>query len=393
MVDLFPTDEAKTHALSIMQSLDSTSCIDYEGACSISTESLFSPTGGRLFGVLVCKDSSGRTVILKAFSGNIQGHFTIPGWVNPVCESTENQLYDSYQFYCADGTVKGLKDIFKQEYPPVDTADCYAVKLLHSSYKQRLLPISMAAWFYGTSINPQAFIHKQWASIPNLGCKPILNAMLGLDILYRDDDIVVVNKPSGLLSVPGRGEDKQDCVVMRLKRIFPLCIEQPSVHRLDMDTSGLLVLAFTQQAHRHLSIQFIKRQVTKSYIALIDGVVAESGGTIELAFRYDPEHKPRQKYDPVLGKWGTTVWERIREEHYNQRDHLVTRVRFTPKTGRTHQLRLHSMHPKGLGSPIVGDPLYGTVQSGERLMLHASELSFTHPASGERMYFSVDADF
>jgi tRNA pseudouridine32 synthase/23S rRNA pseudouridine746 synthase len=217
--------------------------------------------------------------------------------------------------------------------------------------------------------------------------------LLGIDIVYRDQSIIVVNKPSGLLSVPGRGEDKQDCVVARVKRLFPMCIEQPSVHRLDMDTSGLLVLAFTQEAHRNLSVQFIKRKVHKKYVALLDGVVKEEKGKVELAFRYDPEHKPRQKYDPVLGKWGTTLWERVQVEPFGIEGRLVTRVEFEPLTGRTHQLRLHSAHVKGLGCPIVGDPLYGNPDGASRLMLHASEIRFLHPETGEHLHFSEEPGF
>ena len=251
----------------------------------------------------------------------------------------------------------------------------------------------MAEWFYGSSNKSQGRVHKAFYPPCDNRCKPILAAQLGIDIVYRDEAIIIVNKPSGVLSVPGRGEDKQDCIVNRVKRLFPLCIEQPSVHRLDMDTSGLLVLAFTQEVHRNLSIQFIKRQVHKRYIALLEGVVTATSGTIELAFRYDPEHKPRQKYDPVLGKWRTTKWEKVRVEPFGADKRLVSRILFTPLTGRTHQLRVHSAHELGLGHPIVGDPLYGTNQKAPRLMLHAYEIQFTHPVSQEQFHITVDADF
>jgi tRNA pseudouridine32 synthase/23S rRNA pseudouridine746 synthase len=250
----------------------------------------------------------------------------------------------------------------------------------------------MVEWFYGTTNKSEERKHKEYYPPCDQRCRPLLTAMLGLDIIYRDAEIVVVNKPSGLLSVPGRGPDKQDCVVTRLKRLFPLCIEQPSVHRLDMDTSGLLVLALTQKAHRNLSIQFIQRRVEKEYIALVDGVITEESGKIELAFRYDPENKPRQKYDPVLGKVGITHWQKIRVESYGDGKRLVSRIRFVPITGRTHQLRVHSMHERGLGFPIVGDPLYGRAE-GERLMLHASKIAFTHPETTDRMEFISEPEF
>jgi tRNA pseudouridine32 synthase/23S rRNA pseudouridine746 synthase len=251
----------------------------------------------------------------------------------------------------------------------------------------------MAEFYYGEANRSGSRVHKEFYPPCDARCKPVLAAMLGLDMLYVDESIIVVNKPAGLLSVPGRGEQKQDCIVSRVKRLFPFCIEQPSVHRLDMDTSGLLVLAFTQSAHRDLSIQFIKRTVRKRYVALLEGVVKEERGRIELSFRYDPDHKPRQKYDPVLGKRGTTLWEKVRVEPLGHTGRHVTRVLFTPITGRTHQLRLHSASEHGLGHPIVGDPLYGDGNEAPRLMLHACELAFTHPVTGEPMHFTLDPDF
>nr|WP_321512884.1 RluA family pseudouridine synthase [uncultured Pseudodesulfovibrio sp.] len=209
----------------------------------------------------------------------------------------------------------------------------------------------------------------------------------GLKVLHADKHIVVVNKPSGLLSVPGKGDANQDCVVSRLREMFPGCIEQPSVHRLDQDTSGLLVLALTTEAHRNLSKQFMDRLVGKRYIALLDGVLDESGGIIELKFRLDPENRPYQVYDPVNGKNGITRWRKIGIEDGR------TRVEFMPHTGRTHQLRLHSSHEKGLGLPIVGDRLYGTGTGPGQLKLHASTLRFRHPASKKLMEFITAAPF
>lgn len=209
----------------------------------------------------------------------------------------------------------------------------------------------------------------------------------GLEIIYQDNKIVVVNKPSGLLSVPGRGEDMQDCIVNRLKEMIPDCIEQPSVHRLDMDTSGLLVLALDKETHRNLSIQFQNREVAKEYIALIDGVLVENEGKIELAFRLDPDNRPYQVYDEVYGKIGVTEWIRLAVEGDK------TRVKFLPHTGRTHQLRLHASHESGLGFPIVGDRLYGRGTAPGQLKLHASYLSFKHPETGEMLEFFSKAPF
>ena len=208
-----------------------------------------------------------------------------------------------------------------------------------------------------------------------------------LTIIHSDPHYVVIEKPGGLLSVPGRGPDKQDCIVNRVKQQFPDCIEQPAVHRLDMDTSGLMVLAFTKQSHRNLSIQFAKQLVKKRYIALLEGKIQKTPGKIELPFRLDIDNRPHQIYDPELGKIGTTVWRVLQIEGNN------TRMEFSPLTGRTHQLRVHSAHKLGLGCPIVGDRLYGNGSTEETLKLHASYLAFKHPASGKDLEFTSKIPF
>ncbi len=211
--------------------------------------------------------------------------------------------------------------------------------------------------------------------------------MNDLIIVHQEETYVVVNKPSGLLSVPGRGPDMQDCVVNRLKLMFPHCIDQPSVHRLDMDTSGLLVLALTKEAQRNLTIQFQERRVEKTYIAILDGVIDKNDGEIELAFRLDPDNRPYQVFDPVQGKIGTTRWRKLGVEGG------CTRIEFTPLTGRTHQLRLHASHELGLGIPIVGDRLYGSGTAPGQLKLHATFLAFDHPESGDRLSFQIQPLF
>lgn len=214
-----------------------------------------------------------------------------------------------------------------------------------------------------------------------------MNGEQALHILYRDRSVVVVEKPGGLLAVPGRGPDKQDSVAARVRHLVPWCIEQPAVHRLDMDTSGLMVLALTAEVHRHLSQQFAERRVAKRYLALLEGMVAGETGEVRLPFRLDPANRPYQVYDPVHGKMGISGWRRV--EVRGSR----TLVAFTPLTGRTHQLRLHASHPLGLGCPIVGDRLYGSGQLGDRLMLHATWLQFEHPATGRRMAFTSEPAF
>lgn len=200
-----------------------------------------------------------------------------------------------------------------------------------------------------------------------------------LEILHEDPDFVVVNKASGMLSVPGR--DVKDSVTKRVRAMFPDCKESPEVHRLDMDTSGLMVVARTVEAHRHLSIQFQDRQTKKRYEALLDGVLRGTGGTIELPFRLDIDNRPLQIYDEVHGKMGTTHWTNLGVEGG------FTRVSLVPVTGRTHQLRLHASHKKGLGIPIVGDPFYGSGTGPGQMKLHACELSFSHPRTGREMAF------
>lgn len=208
-----------------------------------------------------------------------------------------------------------------------------------------------------------------------------------LEIVHEDDAFVIVNKQSGMLSVPGRGQEKIDSVTHRVRQMFPGCIEQPAVHRLDMDTSGLMVVARAAEAMSELSRQFRERETDKRYIALLDGVVEEEQGVIELPFRLDVENRPFQIYDEVHGKLGTTHWKKLAIEGGK------TRVEFIPITGRTHQLRLHSAHEKGLGIPIVGDPFYGAGTGPGQMKLHACELSFKHPITGERMSFSLAPDF
>lgn len=208
-----------------------------------------------------------------------------------------------------------------------------------------------------------------------------------LDIVYEDPGFVVINKPSGMLSVPGRGPEKKDSVITRVKQMFPETIEHPAVHRLDMDTSGLIVVSRTAEAHRHLSIQFQDRMTKKRYEALLEGVPESDGGVIELPFRLDVENRPLQIYDETHGKMGKTIWKKIAVEGE------YTRVSFEPITGRTHQLRLHASHEKGIGIPIVGDPFYGTGTGPGMMKLHACELTFMNPRSGDMLTLQSPAPF
>ncbi len=208
-----------------------------------------------------------------------------------------------------------------------------------------------------------------------------------VEIVHEDEQFVVVNKPGGLLSVPGRGPEKQDCLTARVKNIFPDCIKQPAVHRLDMATSGLLVVALTEKAHRNLSQQFFNRSVVKRYVGLLEGHVVGEEGCVTLSFRLNPDNRPYQVYDPVQGKEGVTRWRIIKREKG------LTRVEFFPHTGRTHQLRLHSSHLQGLSCPVKGDALYGTGRDGDKMYLHAAGLQFDHPESRQSLCFISYPDF
>lgn len=304
------------------------------------------------------------------------------------------KVYALYSFACADGKTRSLNSICGGKLPPTGTGDCAAPKLLHYAFSHGLTPVSMAEVFYGGG-TAHKICGKSYPPCDER-CALILPAMLGLNIVYRDKDIIVVNKPAGLLSVPGRGEDKQDCIVNRVRRLFPHCIAQPAVHRLDMETSGLMLLAFTAEAHRRLSRQFEEGLVKKTYIALLDGEILEKSGRMELYFRLDIENRPHQIWDAEHGKKALTEWQNLGTEAYIAPDgsaRRVTRVLFTPLTGRTHQLRLVSADKHGFGIPIIGDSLYGTRADGERLMLHAKTLEFTHPITGQRMRFELVDEF
>jgi tRNA pseudouridine32 synthase/23S rRNA pseudouridine746 synthase len=208
-----------------------------------------------------------------------------------------------------------------------------------------------------------------------------------LSILHHEDSFVVVDKLPDFLSVPGRDADMDDCVVARIRELFPAARGSLAAHRLDMETSGLMVLGLTPDAHCHLSLQFEQRRVHKSYIALVEGIVEADAGHIELAFRVDVHNRPLQILDPIHGKRGITDWEVVERRPTN------TRIRFIPHTGRTHQLRVHAAHPEGLGHPIIGDRLYGKPSSQGRMMLHSTTLTFHHPEDETQLKFEIPVPF
>jgi tRNA pseudouridine32 synthase/23S rRNA pseudouridine746 synthase len=205
-----------------------------------------------------------------------------------------------------------------------------------------------------------------------------------IDIVLATDRLVVVDKPPGMLAVPGRGPEKRDCAASRVRARFPSATGPLVVHRLDMETSGLIVFGLDPDAQRNLSIQFEKRVVEKSYTALVEGVVEAESGVINLPIRADIDRRPIQIVDEHLGKPARTAWRVVGREIDR------TRLRLEPRTGRTHQLRVHMA--SGLGRPIIGDSLYGGARA-PRLMLHASWLSLVDPATGRRLEIERPAPF
>jgi tRNA pseudouridine32 synthase/23S rRNA pseudouridine746 synthase len=204
-----------------------------------------------------------------------------------------------------------------------------------------------------------------------------------LDVIHADHEILIVNKPSGLLSVPGKGPHLADCLIGRVQVVFPQAL---LIHRLDRDTSGVMVFALTRHAQRHIGLQFEKRMTKKTYVARVWGTLEPKKGTVDLPLIVDWENRPLQKVCHETGKSAQTDWRVMRS------DARESRVRLMPKTGRSHQLRVHML---SLGHPILGDPFYaqGEARQYERLMLHSEELRLRHPDGGEGVKFRAKAPF
>lgn len=310
-------------------------------------------------------------------------------------------LFSRFVMLDARGTALDMTEIFRQyaaHEPPAGSGECCAPKLLQYAYRNGLRPRCMAEFWWGESPRTELRRHLHFYPACRGKCRPILAHMLqGLDvdpdplaaggeatpeIIYEDGHIAVVCKPAGMLSVPGKTE--RGSVLSFMRRRTPGNTAITVAHRLDMDTSGLLVVAMTETAYRDLQKQFLERTVKKRYTAVVDGTVS-GGGRISLPLRPDPLDRPRQVVDTDGGKEAVTVWRAIEQRGGR------TLVELYPATGRTHQLRVHCAHRDGLDAPITGDRLYGT--AGGRLMLHAGRIEFTHPATGRRMIFERDARF
>lgn len=313
------------------------------------------------------------------------------------------QVFSGYRLYDFLGEQKPIYDFYDQNHPPGGSGDCAAPKLIHYAQQNHLTPVALAEFWWGAS--PKAGVRHHGHFYPSCRgkCRPILPYMLkGLDVqappllgqafdettpetVYEDDDLVVVNKPSGLLSVPGK--EVQDSVLTRLQQRYPDATGPLLVHRLDLSTSGLLLAAKNAKTHTALQHQFEKRSIEKRYVAVLSKRLPEhlDKGSIDLPLRVDLYDRPRQLVCFEHGKAAKTHWRVIK------RLQATTRVYFYPVTGRTHQLRMHASHIDGLNAPIVGDNLYG--KADERLLLHAERLRLTHPKTGERIEVKVPAPF
>ncbi len=316
----------------------------------------------------------------------------------------QHKLFENYTFLNAEKQTKSLHAIFpisQGDLPPSGAGECAAPKLLHYAYTHALTPICLAEFWYGKSPSSEIRKHGYFYPACKTKCLPILTHMLigldvdpnplednptklaQLDIVYDDDDIIVINKPHDFLSVPGRNIG--DSIYTRIQAHYPVLKELMVVHRLDMSTSGLILFAKNKAAHKHIQMQFFNRTIHKKYVAVLDGIAENDCGLIDLPLAGDYENRPRQKVCYDAGRAAQTRYEVIK------RGENKTLIHFYPISGRTHQLRVHAAHQLGLNTPILGDDLYGI--RADRLYLHAEELSFQHPKSLEEMKLKVVAEF
>ena len=314
------------------------------------------------------------------------------------------QIAYNYVIPNARGEERPLGALFAPEPPPGGAGDCAAPKLLAQAFRHHLRPLALAEFWWGAPPLTGDRHAGEYYPACRSKCGEVLPYMLeGLSVdpappldagpgsteeprlVYEDAWVLVVDKPCGLLSVPGRHSPLRDSVLVRLRRRYPEASGLLVVHALDAETSGLLLVARDAESHAALQRQFARREADKRYVAWLDGHVAGDAGRIELPLRADREEGGRHIVDPAHGKRALTEWR------VTQRTGDRTRVSLLPRTGLTHQLRVHAAHPLGLGAPIVGDRLYG--REGARLLLHAETLTFLHPHTGARMDLECRAPF
>ena len=332
----------------------------------------------------------------------------------------QRKLFEQFRMLNAQEEVKDLYTIFEQtvqKVPPAGAGECALPKLLQYAYLHQLKPLAMAEFWWGDSPKNEIRHHGYYYPSCKGKCEPILQHMLQglevdenpllnpvheeeeLEIVFEDEWLLIVNKPAGMLSVPGKAEDR-DSVYHRLKKKYPEATGPMIVHRLDMATSGLLLVAKTKKVHQDLQAQFANRSIKKRYVAVLDGIVlSERTGRIELPLCLNPLDRPRQIVSKEYGKEAITEYKIISEsekiidesERSINEPRKYTRIVFYPLTGRTHQLRVHAAHPEGLGCPILGDELYG--KKADRLYLHAEYIEFRHPIYGDIFRIQKKADF
>ena len=407
MISFLETDEIKKLAYEMASEMKASGSYSFPSKPEYPLSDLKKNT---MFGIMKCGNR-----ILRAFSGAIASRYIIPGYI-PPCFSvnafcTEAEKDDALIHELTQRINNGESELTERRAEittqkldriralysfsswngeklalpvkaPTGTGDCAGLKLINKALRDHL-EIKGLAEFMMNEDGSLTFFPPCESR-----CGLLLPSMLGLDFIYADGDIAVIDKKEGMLSVPGKGEDKLDSASYRFHKLFPSSPEQCAAHRLDMDTSGLLVLAFTTEMKARMNISFENRIVKKEYEALLEGVLEEDHGIIDIPIRLDTDNRPRQIADHVNGKKAVTVWKRLGVEVIDGIKY--TRVRFFPETGRTHQLRVHSA---SIGHPIKGDRLYGTRKEGERLALHASSITFPHPRTGETVTFTSTCPF
>ena len=398
------------------------------------------PTEGKMFGVLVvernekCKVKNEKLGFLAAYSGLLEGRNDWDYFVPPIFDAQQPDgyfktrereimaseehkqmsqelqtwLFHQYQLLNARGETKDLVDVWqdyhcstrirsKYPLPPGGTGDCCAPKLLQYAYKEGLKPICMAEFWWGESPKNLIRHHEQFYPACRGKCLPVLTWMLqGLEVapnpeenrstplepevVYEDEVVVVVNKPSGMLSMPGRQTTYS--VATWAQERWPGSMV---AHRLDMSTSGIILVAKTEEAYHALQEQFTERVVKKKYLAIVEGKPQEEHGVINLPLSSDPLNRPCQVVDHEHGKQAITEYRVLATAQG------YTLLALWPHTGRTHQLRMHCAHHEGLDCPILGDELYG--RKAERLYLQAQAITFVHPSTNKRMHFELPYPF
>lgn len=382
---------------------------------------------------------------IAAFSAKLDGSYYHEGFVPPIYEMKtppigtskeesrrlQQLLFAEYNVLNAKGEKRNLLELFQNEktivspeewfekgerlkvkgeggsltLPPSGAGECCAPKLLQYAFTHGLQPVALAEFWVGASPANELRREGQFYAPCSGRCVPILRFMMqGLEvektvqdnraeelcrqveIIYEDAYLMVVNKPAGLLSVPGKTEELSLSAYLQSQKGYAYLMP---AHRLDQDTSGLIVLAKKEEIYKELQAYFLRRDILKRYEALIKGEGLMEEGLIELPLLPNPYDRPRQMVSKEHGKAAITRY-RVRE----RRTDGTTLVDFFPLTGRTHQLRVHAAHPEGLNAPILGDRLYGNGKAeSERLMLHAAEIRFVHPVTKEEMHFCIPSRF